>query len=380
VSSIEQPSSESKAKKSDRYEINRVHFELGAAVLIVLGGYFLLRQLNLVPDIGVTDNMSYGLVFTLGLVAAVSTCLAVTGGLLLGVAAKYNEKHPNLSGHQKFKPHIYFNIGRIISYAVLGGIVGLVGSTLSLSTKAAGYFTIAVSIVMIALGFQLLNIFPFFKNVQLRMPKFIAHKIHETADKKEAPFMLGALTFFLPCGFTQALQLYVLAKGDPITGALTMFFFSLGTMPALVSLGALSSFSKGTFQRYFTKTAAVVIVVFGVLSMQSGLALTGFGAIMGDASDSVPVVDSNQVVAMQVAGLDYYPNAFKIKRGVLVEWRVDGRQASGCAQILAVPSLGITERLSRTDITVIRFTPQKTGKIKFTCGMGMAGPGVFEVV
>jgi len=105
--------------------------------------------------------------------------------------------------------------------------------------------TIAASIVMILLGLQMLRLFPALTRLIPTMPKAISHRIHDLAERrtKAGAFVLGAVTFFLPCGFTQALQLYVLAKADFTTGALTMLAFSLGTLPALVSLSALSSFA-----------------------------------------------------------------------------------------------------------------------------------------
>ena len=83
---------------------------------------------------------------------------------------------------------------------------------------------------------------------------------------------------------------------------------------------------------------------------------------------------------MTVGGLDYYPSQFKIKKGVPVEWNIDGANARGCAQIITIPKLGMIKQLSRTEITTITFTAQEAGWLKFTCGMGMAGPGYFEVV
>ena len=86
-------------------------FEAGAIFLILLGAYLILKQFNFIPNIGISENMSLGVVFVIGLIAATSTCIAVTGGLLLAVAAKYNEKNPDLTGVQRFRPHIYFNAG-----------------------------------------------------------------------------------------------------------------------------------------------------------------------------------------------------------------------------------------------------------------------------
>ncbi len=363
-------------KNSKNYEFKKEHLETGAIFLILVGIYFVLKQFNILPDIGVSDTMSYGLVFIVGLVAALSTCLAVTGGLLLSLAAKYNQENSHLAGIQKFKPHIYFNIGRIISYTVLGGLVGVIGSTLTLSNTMNGYLTLIASIVMILLGLQMLNIF----NIPIRIPKSIAHKVFDASNNKRAPFLFGAATFFFPCGFTQALQLYVLSTGSFVVGAMTMFFFSLGTLPSLLSIGALSSFTKGNAYRYFVKTAAVLVIVFGIISIKGGLTLAGVALPSLDETQTAQLVGEEQVVDMKVTGLDYYPNQFTIKQGIPVRWQIDGRQAQGCAKIISAPQISVTQRLSNSEVTTITFTPQKKGRIQFTCGMGMAGPGVFEIV
>src|ERR1700704_243071 len=95
----------------------RDYAEIGAAFVILVGILLVLNELDFLPQrFAVSDDMSYALVFVIGLVASISTCIAVTGGLLVAVAAKYNEARGNLSSVQRLRPHIYFNIGRIISY------------------------------------------------------------------------------------------------------------------------------------------------------------------------------------------------------------------------------------------------------------------------
>lgn len=385
------------ATQAEHRNTRKDYIELGAVVLILVAGYLILRQFDLFPKLGITDNMSYGLIFAMGLVAAMSTCLAVAGGLLVAVAGKYNEQHPYLTGYQKFKPTLYFNVGRVVSYTVLGGAVGALGSVLTLSPRINGVITIAASLVMIILGFQLLKLFPGLKRFQPKMPKFLAHKIHDAtsnAHHPTAPFLLGAATFFLPCGFTQALQLYVLSKGDPVTGAITMLVFSLGTLPALMSLSAISSFAKGAFQRYFLKFSGALVIMLGVFNVNNGLTLTGSSVNLASflprsapaaaqtADDTaVKMVNGIQVVEMKVRGLTYSPSKFTLKQGVPVEWRIDGAQAQGCAQVITVPKLGITEYLPPQSTKTITFTPQEVGTIPFSCTMGMTTRGsAFTVV
>ena len=370
------------ARKSFLNPNNEHLVEIGAIFLLMVGLYLLFKQLNFIPNIGVTDTMSYGFIFVIGLVAAVSTCLAVAGGLLLAIAEKYNKKYPHLQGWQKFKPHLSFNVGRIVSYTILGGLVGLLGSTLAITPKVTGIITIAASVVMIIMGIQLLHIFPWLNGIQIKMPKFIAHRLYEntSAPSTSRSFLFGGATFFLPCGFTQALQLYVLGTGSFTVGALTMLAFSLGTLPSLAGIGAISSFSTGGLKRYVTTFSAILIVILGVYNIPSGLTLAGAAVVDTENSIAAEVQAEAQIVNLQVQGLDYYPSAFTVKQGLPVRWNIDGRQARGCARVISVPALRIIQRLSPADITTIEFTPTAAGKIQFSCSMGMAGPGQFTVV
>ncbi|MBI4140024.1 sulfite exporter TauE/SafE family protein [Candidatus Woesearchaeota archaeon] len=364
--------------------IKKEHLETGAIFLLVVAAYIILKQVNIIPsNIGIGENVSYGLAFILGIIASLSTCLAVTGGLLLGISTKYSEQHPALTKYQKFKPHIVFNISRIIAYGIFGGIIGLIGSTMALSPIINGVLIIIVSVVMMLLGLQLLNIFPGLQKYNIRMPKYIAHKIHENQEQgKTGPVILGALTFFLPCGFTQALQIYVLSTGSAILGAGIMTSFALGTAPALITLGVVSSYTSGKWKNYFVKTAGSIVLIFGIISITGGLTLIGIDWNNPSSKDTQNAIAPGievQTIEMNVVGLDYSPSKFIIQKGVPVEWKVDGTKAQGCAQILTVPKLGITKRLTK-DVNVIKFTPENTGTIHFTCGMGMAGPGTFEVI
>ena len=379
------------------------HMETGAIALLVFGLYFFLSRAGVLGgtfSIGISDSMSYGYVFLIGLVAALSTCMAVTGGLLLTVSAKYAQTHPNLSGAEKIRPHVYFNIGRILSYTLLGGVVGVIGSAFAFSPKAAGYLSIAASLLMVALALSMLNIPGIARLKILRMPKFISHRVHDLSGRpgKSAPFLLGAATFFLPCGFTQALQIYALSTGSFATGAATMLAFSLGTLPALGTLGAVSSFAKGGFARVFPKFMGAFVLILGVLNIGNGLALTGsnvslanifrgspantisLSALAAGINDpNVTIEDGTQVVRMAVDGTHYVPNHFTVYQGLPVRWMVYGKNTYGCASVLTVPKYGISKYIQQGAESEINFTPTETGELRFTCSMGMYS-GTFTVV
>ena len=394
--------SQQSPEASNRNNSGKDYLEVGAAFLIVVGAFVLLKELNFLPEnVAVPDSISFGLAFVIGVVASVSTCIAVTGGLLVAIAAKHNESSGHLTRAQRFKPHLYFNAGRIISYTLLGGAIGLLGSAFTLSVEATALLIIAASIVMIMLGLQMLDILPKGAAFPLRMPKFLAHKIHDLSERntKGGAFILGGLTFFLPCGFTQALQLYALAQGSVVTGALVMLAFSLGTLPALLSLSALSSFVRGAFQRYFLRIAGAAVVLLGLFNVQNGLTLgavaTGSSTLASPASatsntpspaykpaslQTARMENGKQIIEMRITGLDYVPHQFSVVQGIPVEWRIDAREAIGCGRILIAPAAGIRTAL-RTERNVLTFAPQYPGDIRFNCSMGMMTRGaVIRVV
>jgi uncharacterized protein len=358
----------------------RHYIEVGATFLILIGIAWALQRFNLLPrSFGVSDQMSYGLAFLIGLVASVSSCLAVTGGLLVALAAKYNEANPYLTDRQRLIPPIYFNLGRIVSYTLLGGAIGALGAALTLSPAASGGLTLLASAIMIMLGLNMLGFLPNAGRFLPALPTSLSHRLHDAAanETKAAAFFLGAATFFLPCGFTQALQLYVLSKASFTIGALTMLAFALGTLPALLSLSAISSLAKGAFQKHFLRFAGAAVILLGIFNIHYGMVVAGTEtsreANAAPAAVSAELLPGRAVqrMSMKVIGLSYTPHQFTVKQGVPVEWWIDGSEAAACGAVLLSPPLGIRTRLSDTSTTLVKFTPQAPGDYAFNCGMGM---------
>ena len=145
---------------SRRKEV-RDYAEIAAAFVILIAIALALQHFHLLPrGFSVSDQMSYGLVFLIGLVASVSSCLAVTGGLLVALAAKYNEANPYLTDRQRLIPPLYFNAGRIASYTLLGGAIGALGAALTLTPAVSGALTLIASLLMIILGLNMLGFLP----------------------------------------------------------------------------------------------------------------------------------------------------------------------------------------------------------------------------
>jgi sulfite exporter TauE/SafE len=356
----------------------RHYGEIAGIFVVVAAAYLLLRRFDLQGGLAVSDHLTYGLVFLIGLAASVSTCMAVTGGLLLAVAAKYDAVSAATAPATKFKLHLYFNAGRLIGYAVLGGVIGALGSALAFSAEVNGVLMLAASVIMVMIGLQLIGLLPSFGLARV-VPAAWLEWVRSNSARQSGPAaaLLGASTFFFPCGFTQALQLYVLAQASATIGALTMLIFALGTLPALLSLSAITSFARGAIQRYLLKFAGALLILLALVNVQYGLLLTGLETSRTPQTatvDRVPVVGGAQVASMKIVGLDYSPNRFSVQQGIPVTWRIDATEADGCGVVLIVPKLGIRRLLATYATNIVKFTPSEPGDIEFNCGMGMMTP------
>ena len=199
--------------------------------------FVLLQKLGIVNLIN-SGNVTYGTAFVVGIIASLSTCMAIVGGLLLSLSATFAREG------DKIRPQILFHIGRIISFFILGGVIGAVGSVFQLGTIGTFALSMIIGIVMLILGINLLDIFHWTKWFQLAMPKFLSQKALNITKINHTltPALVGIATFFLPCGFTQSMQIYTLSTGNFFKGGLTMLSFALGTFPIL-ALISFSSFS-----------------------------------------------------------------------------------------------------------------------------------------
>jgi len=366
------------------------YLELGLAFFIATALFLIANKLGLFELAGSVEGSysSLAVVFIVGLAAGISTCMALVGGLVLGMSAKFAKQNPEATGIDKFVPHVYFNFGRIASYFIFGGVIGYAGSFFQLSTSILGLLTVAVGLVMFLLGSQLIDIFPFLKSFSFTLPKSL-HKLLRINEKSDAEYsdknaaILGASTFFLPCGFTQAMQLYAISTGSPVQGALTLGIFALGTTPGLLGVGGLTSIIKGGSSKIFFKTAGVIVMLLALFNVSNGLNLLGIKAAFASnktesLDKNVKIVDGVQVVKMTQKTNGYSPNKFTIKKGIPVRWIITSESVYSCASSLVSQQLGIRTSLKLGE-NVFEFTPDQTGTIRFSCSMGMY-TGLFNVV
>ena len=249
-----------------------VDFKVAVPIALCFAVLFVILQKMGIVNLVSAGNVTYGTAFVIGIIASLSTCMAVVGGLVLSMSAIFAKEG------DKIRPQLMFHAGRIVSFFILGGVIGAIGLAFTLNTSAAFILSLVIGIVMLILGINLLDTFHWAKRLQPSMPKFIAKHAHGVSKFNHTltPLLVGIATFFLPCGFTQSMQLYTLTTGSFLTGGLTMLAFALGTLPVL-ALVSFSSFSikNSSKSGIFFKTAGLIVIMFAIFNLTNSLVVIG---------------------------------------------------------------------------------------------------------
>lgn len=344
------------------------------AVLSVGVAYAVITKTSLL-SYAPADATGKGLlaVFVVGLVAAFSSCTAVVSGLILGMSSRHALQHPDAKFFKKMQPHALFNGGRLIGFAGFGAMVGALGSVFELSSFANGLLVLVIAVLMIAVGVDLLRVFP--SGFGLPIPKKFLQYVHGLSERggSLAPMVLGALTFFLPCGFTQSMQLYALSTGSPVQAALIMTVFALGTTPALLGFGVVAASLRGLGLKRFTFAIGAIVIALGMADVSNGVTLLGFSGFSSQSAEtvrSIVLIDGKQLVPMEVSALGYAPDVIFVQKDIPVDWEIYGGQRLGCGSTLVVPAFGLRASIHPGD-NQVAFTPTQAGSFPFTCSMGM---------
>lgn len=359
-------------------------------VTIIFGAFLKFSQSGM-SRLSVNAKSSLWAFALFGVIAGLSTCSALIGGIVLSMSKQWSTLYnTEASLFNKLKPHLLFNGGRIVSYAITGILLGALGSAFQVSIEFSAILMILVSILMFFMSLQILGV-KWASKFQFKAPRILTRSIADEKNfsGKYMPALMGAGTIFLPCGFTITTQGLALLSGDPIKGALIMTTFVIGTTPILMFIG-LSSLMfnrKPHITKIFSQVAGFLIIAFAIFNINSALnilSLPNFSSyfISNQNNDTklVKQTGDTQVIEMTATALGYEPNYFKIKANSPVEWRITNDGASGCTNAVIARNLFSGQIKLPPDQTVSKeFISPKPGKYRFSCWMGMA-TGVIEVV
>jgi len=357
-------------------------FFVVVAAILLLGsstaGFDMSAKLN---------NASYMVLFIVGMLTSIH-CVGMCGGIMLTQSlSKDSIVKENQSKIKTLIPAILYNAGRVTSYTIIGGIVGALGSVLSLSLNVKAGLQISAGLFMVIMGLNMAG-FSLFRRFNIKLPWSSC----SVKNKPKAPFLVGMLNGLMPCGPLQTMQLYALGTGSALTGALSMFLFSLGTVPLMLVFGAISGFLSKGYTKQLLKFSGFLVMILGIIMGTRGLALAGIGvpnintvtqsfsgseAQAAAANVSKPTIENGvQIIKMTADSNGYTPNVFYVQKNMPVKWIITGSQINSCNNAVVVPSLNIQKTLKSGE-NIIEFTPGDKD-INFSCWMGMIR-GVIKV-
>jgi len=355
--------------------------------------------------------------FITGLTTGGLSCLAVQGGLLTSSLEQQLEQQLDLQIEQEIAarrahrhgknrdrilvhprlalPILLFLAAKLAAYTLLGFLLGWLGSVLQLNAVTRAILLIAVGIFMLGNALRMFNVHPIFRYFAIEPPKFITRYIRRKAKNGEsffAPLLLGVLTIFIPCGVTQAMMAVAVGTGSPFQGAVLMFAFILGTSPVFFVVAYLAMKLGARLEKWFMRFVAVVLLVLGLVSVNSGLTLMGsplsvtnmlqsVKAAQPDLASAAPIPASDGVTLYLSAGNSgYSPRLLHARANTPITLNLVTNQTFSCSRSFVIPALGVEKLLPSSGTETISIPAQPSGTVmRFSCSMGMyTGEIVFD--
>jgi sulfite exporter TauE/SafE len=345
----------------------------------------------------------YLVAFITGLTTGGLSCLAVQGGLLATSLERAMEQAQPAQPVRKGKrrpvkapdlalPIFLFLAAKVFAYTLLGLLLGALGSVFQLNTFVRAVLLIGIGLFMVGNALRMFNIHPIFRYFAIEPPKFITRYIRQTAKSGEvvAPIFLGLLTVLIPCGVTQAMMAVAIASGSPAQGALLMLAFTLGTTPVFFVVSYLATNLGQRTEGLFMRFVAVVVLVLGFVSIDSGFTLMGFrysiNNLVTNAFQTAPdaaSVPSNQppgTLTLLAKNDGYFPRLVSAPANTALTLNVITNETYSCARAFVIPDLSVETVLPASGTVPLQIPPQQPGTVmQFTCSMGMyTGQIVFK--
>lgn len=325
-------------------------------------------------DLWLTQMMAFDqkswlfIIFLIGIVASLSTCLAVTGGIVLGFG-KYLDTSATFFDHLKIQGK--FQLGRISGFMIGWAFLWALGSYI---TKVWNLNLILLGVTWIFLIFMWWHILWFFPSPSkfwISMPKSFGNKILSIQNPAFTP-IIGALTFFLPCGFTQSMQIMAASSGSPIIWSLMMWIFALGTAPVLIWVWVWGSYLDGKKMKTFKQLVWVIVVYFGIFTLFN---LTHFFTFW------TPTVPNHSLENISFEQVTAFHNGYTMqnKEIFLKAWGnyklniIPAKNGIGCMTTLTIPGIdGSVHQVLAWKPIWITIVDAKPGKYNIICTtMGM---------
>ncbi|MBA1432525.1 MAG: sulfite exporter TauE/SafE family protein [Epsilonproteobacteria bacterium] len=200
-------------------------------------------------------------------------CIGMCGGIVLAYSTIKIE--PASSKVSKTVAHLLYNFGRVLTYTVLGALFGAIGGVATFSNTANGTLLIIAGAAMVLAGLSLMGKIKFLTLIEhsISSSNFYKKSFQKILHSKSnvSFFILGMLNGLLPCGFVYFFAITAASTASPLYGALVMFIFGVSTIPAMFSLGFLSSLATATsFRNMMMSLSSVAVILYGLFTLYNG--------------------------------------------------------------------------------------------------------------
>lgn len=353
------------------YEVTESPRRRGDALyllVILLGLYVIARELGWTAIFQAFPTLNgqavgYFALFFTGLLTSVH-CIAMCGGLNLAQSMGGGD-------HSPLRGSLLYNLGRLSSYTLIGGVLGFIGEKAAITLRLRGLIGLGAGILMLLMGVKMVTGISLPR--RFRLPGWLAEKL--AAFRKYGPFSIGLVNGFMPCGPLQSMQLYAIASGSFFNGAASMFSFCMGTIPLVLLFGAAAGFLTRNWRQKLVQLGSAMLVLIGISTVQNNLALTGVrlpwtGSGTGNTIVAAEVQGDAQYLTTTLRANGY--DNIQVTAGIPVVWTIlaDAQSLNGCNNALVLPEFDRQVTLTEGENTVT-FTPEETGVYPYTCWMGM---------
>jgi len=223
----------------------------------------------------------YILVFTTGLLGG-AHCIGMCGGFVLMYSVEMAGRG---RGHgAPVISHVMYNLGRILTYSLVGGFMGFAGSFVEAAGRIRGVQGSALLVAgafMVVMGLNLMGVIgrpDMIDAVSISESGLFRRAFRRLAGRGGAlaVFALGLLLGLVPCGLSYTMEIRAASSGGFWQGFTLMSAFGLGTAPALLGLGFASAALAARFRERVYRLAAVLVVLMGVQALLRGMAFNGW--------------------------------------------------------------------------------------------------------
>jgi len=219
------------------------------------------------------DTVNLLTIISIAFLGSFGHCIGMCGGIVLAYSTIKIE--PASSKVSKTVAHLLYNFGRVLTYTILGAIFGAIGGVATFSNTANGTLLIIAGIVMIFAGLSLMGKIKFLTIIEhsISSSNFYKKSFQKILHSKSnmSFFVLGMLNGLLPCGFVYFFAITAASTASPFYGALVMFVFGVSTIPAMFSLGFLSSLASATsFRNMMMSLSSVAVILYGLFTLYNG--------------------------------------------------------------------------------------------------------------